>query len=94
VYYGYAGREAGFPRWLLEAGAGLYNGWQYYQRHGVWPWFWRRTWFDDPIDNAAIRAGEDVYESTHAARKRVNILDIRKALREYPELEYSPLEGK
>ena len=29
IYYGYAGRKAGFPSWLLQAGAGAYNGWEH-----------------------------------------------------------------
>ena len=100
IYYGYAGRKAGFPSWLLQAGAGLYNGWEYakqripnweslswtqrlVQLRKQWPWKWWSTWFDDPADNAAIRAGIELYQQYTAKGNSVSESALQEVIEKY-----------
>ena len=100
LYYGYAGRKAGFPGWLLQAGAGFYNGYEYARRpikdwrdlswvqrvkrlFEEWPRTWWRTWFDDPTDNAAIRAGIELYNHYTARGQTVDEKVLGEMLQKY-----------
>ena len=111
LYYGYAGREAGFPGWLLEMGAGLYNGYEYAWRKipnwndlsrpqwmkqlwDKWPKQWWRTWFDDPRDNAAIRAGIMLYERYTVRGLPVDEAALRAVLEVYPETYQKEGDGR
>ncbi|NPA75329.1 MAG: hypothetical protein GXO25_04530 [Euryarchaeota archaeon] len=106
IYYGYAGREAGFPGWLLQAGAGFYNGYEYAKNRipnwddlswrerlvplwQEWPKQWLRTWFDAPADNAAIRAGMDIFDNYAADGQEIDEETLRRVLQDYDEIHFS-----
>jgi len=86
IHYGYVGRAVGYSRWFLEVGAGIAQITAHTSNLEYW-----RTWFDDPVDNAAIRAGMDLYDKYTAQRKPMDAQTLQQVLEEYPELLCTPM---
>ena len=85
IHYGYVGRSLGYPRWLLELGGGAAQIKARRSKLSYW-----RTWFDDPVDNAAIRAGMDLYDQYTVQGKPLDENALREVLQRYPDLLCTP----
>ncbi len=53
-------------------------------------WRYWRTWFDDPVDNAAIRAGTDLYDRYTAQGRPLDEAALQEVLTQYPDVLCSP----
>jgi hypothetical protein len=58
MHYGFVGRGAGFPEWMLKSAAGAY---QIYS--GTWYIGWYNSYFDDPRDQYWIDYGISMYNN-------------------------------
>jgi hypothetical protein len=85
IHYGYVGRSLGYSRWFLEIGAGMAQ-----IKAGTWKWEYWLTWFDDPVDNAAIRAGMDLYDGYTAQGQEINVQALQEVLQSHPEVLCTP----
>jgi len=85
IHYGYVGRSLGYSRWFLEIGAGMAQ-----IKAGTWKWEYWRTWFDDPVDNAAIRAGMDLYDGYTAQGQEINVQALQEVLQSHPDVLCTP----
>jgi hypothetical protein len=85
IHYGYVGRSLGYSRWLLELGGGAAQIQAGRSNLAYW-----RTWFDDPVDNAAIRVGMDLYDGYTAQGKPLDENALREALQKHPDLLCTP----
>ncbi|MFO3797074.1 MAG: polymorphic toxin type 44 domain-containing protein, partial [Anaerolineales bacterium] len=85
IHYGYVGRSLGYSRWFLELGAGIAQ-----IQAGDSRWVYWKTWFDDPVDNAAIRAGMDLYDQYIAHGKQLDENALQEALLQHPDVLCTP----
>lgn len=85
IHYGYVGRSLGYSRWFLEFGAGMAQ-----LKANTWKGKYWNTWFDDPIDNAAIRRGMDLYDKYTAQGRLLDAQALQEVLSKHPEVLCTP----
>lgn len=85
IHYGYVGRSLGYSRWFLEFGGGMAQ-----IKSGNSKWNYWNSWFDDPVDNAAIRVGIDLYDQYTAQGKPLDENALHQVLQQYPIVLCTP----